>query len=278
MPNLRTASEALISLTSSPHRQPPAAPRLPLSRRLAGRGGKSLSALFLVLAAGLASPTGEAAGEARAQVEQAVSAQLDAQLREEARRNGWQGLRSQFSHELLGSLPPTPCRTPLQLQRRSDEPSALARQRYEVRCADGAGWAVTVSSQADAFLPVLVTAAIIDRGQVLGAGDLKLQAQNIARAHHGFFTRPEQVIGQGARRRLRAGQLLTPQVLSGAQLVKRGQQVRISASRDGIQASTPGQALANGQQGEVIKVRNLSSEKVIQARVIEAGVVSSTFE
>ncbi len=278
MPNLRTASKALISLTCSQHRQSPPAPRLPLSRRLAGRGGKSLSALFLVLAGSLASPATEAAGEVRAQIERAVSAQLDAQLREEARRNGWQGLRSQFSHELLGSLPPAPCSQPLQVQRRSDEPSPLARQRYEVRCTDGAGWAVTVSSQADAFLPVLVTAGMVDRGQVLAAADLKLQAQNIARAHHGFFTRPEQVIGQGARRRLRAGQLLTPQVLASAQLVRRGQQVRISASRDGIQASTPGEALANGQQGEVIKVRNLSSEKVIQARVIEAGVVSSTFE
>ncbi|MDF3933833.1 flagellar basal body P-ring formation chaperone FlgA [Pseudomonas citronellolis] len=205
-------------------------------------------------------------------------AQLDAQLRDEARRNGWQGLRSQYSHELLGTLPATPCSTPLQAQRRSDDPSALARQRYEVRCADGEGWSVMVSSQADVFLPVLVTAAIVDRGHVLEAGDLQLKATNIARAHHGFFTRPEQVLGQGVRRRLRAGQLLTPALLGAAQLVKRGQQVRISANHDGIQASTPGQALADGQQGEVIKVRNLSSEKVIQAQVVEAGVVSSTFQ
>lgn len=250
--------------------------RLPLSRRSATAGGKAISALFLLLAGALCATSGEAADGVRDQVEQAVDAQLSAQLADEAKRNGWQGLRSQSRHELLGALPATPCSTPLQVLRRSEEPSALARQRFEVRCGDG--WNLIVSSQAEAFLPVLTTRTVLERGHVLEAGDLQLKAQNIARAHQGFYVRADQVLGQAVRRRVRAGQLLTPALLSEAAMVKRGQQVRISASRDGIQASTPGEALANGQTGEVIKVRNLSSQKVIQAKVIDAGVVSSTFE
>lgn len=272
MPILRTASKALISLTFSQRNGKPGQPRLPLSRRPATAGGKAVSALFLLLALSAAS----AADGVRGQVEQAVDAQLSAQLADEAQRNGWQGLRSQFSHELLGSLPPTPCPAPLQVLRRSEEPSVLARQRYEVRCGDS--WTLMVSSQAEVFLPVLVTSAVLDRGHVLEAADLQLKAQNIARAHHGFYVRANQVLGQAVRRRVRAGQLLTPALLTEAQMVKRGQQVRISASRDGIQASMPGEALANGQTGDVIKVRNLGSQKVIQAKVIDAGVVSSTFE
>ncbi|CDF83894.1 Putative flagellar basal body P-ring biosynthesis protein FlgA [Pseudomonas knackmussii B13] len=276
MPILRTASKTLISLTFSQQEGQQAQRRLPLSRRPATAGGKAISALFLLFAGLCCAPVSEAADGVRAQVEQAVNAQLSSQLADEAQRNGWQGARSQFSHELLGALPPTPCATPLQVLRRSEEPSALARQRYEVRCGDG--WSLVVSSQAEVFLPVLVTGAVLERGHTLEAGDLQLKTQNIARAHHGFYVRADQVLGQALRRRVRAGQLLTPALLTEAAQVKRGQQVRISASRDGIQASMPGEAMANGQQGEVIKVRNLSSQKVIQAKVIDAGVVSSTFE
>jgi flagella basal body P-ring formation protein FlgA len=86
------------------------------------------------------------------------------------------------------------------------------------------------------------------------------------------------VVGLSAKRRIREGQQLTPALLTGAVLVKRGQQVVIQANQDGIQAKAVGEALANGQLGDVIRVRNLGSEKVIEAKVIEAGVVSSTFK
>lgn len=51
----------------------------------------------------------------------------------------------------------------------------------------------------------------------------------------------------------------------------------IIASQDGISASATGEALANGRAGEVIRVRNLGSQKVIEAQVVEEGVVTSTF-
>jgi len=53
--------------------------------------------------------------------------------------------------------------------------------------------------------------------------------------------------------------------------------VKIVASHDGIEASTNGEALADGQPGEVIRVRNVRSGKVIDAKVVEEGVVTSTF-
>ena len=71
--------------------------------------------------------------------------------------------------------------------------------------------------------------------------------------------------------------MLSPGLLTRPTLVKRGQRVKILASHDGIQASTLGEALENGQRDAVIRIRNLSSEKTIEAKVLEAGVVSSTF-
>ncbi|MNJ71858.1 flagellar basal body P-ring biosynthesis protein FlgA [compost metagenome] len=59
--------------------------------------------------------------------------------------------------------------------------------------------------------------------------------------------------------------------------MRRGQQVKILASHDGINAATLGEALENGGQDAVIRVKNLSSGKTIEGKVLEAGVVTSTF-
>ncbi|WP_262410537.1 flagellar basal body P-ring formation chaperone FlgA [Aquipseudomonas alcaligenes] len=187
-------------------------------------------------------------------------------------------MQQQISHELVGNLPAAACPQALQVERQGDDPSPLARQRFLVRCAQAPGWQLTVYSQATVFLPAVHASGILERGQTISAADLKLQPLNIAKAPRGFFTRPDQVAGMSAKRRIRAGQLLSPNLLSSALLVKRGQRVTIRASQDGIQASASGEALSNGQLGDVIRVRNLGSEKVIDAKVIEEGVVSSTFQ
>lgn len=80
-----------------------------------------------------------------------------------------------------------------------------------------------------------------------------------------------------AARRLRPNQVLTPVLVEGAAAVRRGDVVKIVAVAEGIEASTKGEALADGQPGDVIRVRNLSSDKTIHAKVIERGVVTSTY-
>jgi flagella basal body P-ring formation protein FlgA len=56
-------------------------------------------------------------------------------------------------------------------------------------------------------------------------------------------------------------------------LVRRGEAVRILASRDQVEVSVAGVALANGANGAIVRVRNASSGNVIGARVIADGTV-----
>ncbi|WP_235978995.1 flagellar basal body P-ring formation chaperone FlgA [Zestomonas carbonaria] len=220
-----------------------------------------------------------AESEVDRQIDQAVERYLAAQLQQEARRQGWQGMRfSHASSALNGTARLTACQGPLQVEGADDSPAPLGRQRLKVSCDDQPGWTVLVSSQASVFIPALHAGQVIERGQGIEAGQLQVQELNAGKATRGYFQRPEEVLGMSAKRRIRAGQPLSPGLLTSPLLVKRGQQVKIVASRDGIQASTLGEALQNGQQDDVIKVRNLNSEKVIEAKVLEAGLVSSTFE
>lgn len=251
---------------------------LPHRQRCAGAGGRALSALLVaLLPTCIAAPLNAAEPGARAQIEQAIDAYFAQALKQEAARQGWQGAR--ISHD--SSLPASAAKLATCPQapqvRASGAAPLLERQRLEIRCNAAPGWSLELTSQAQVLLPVVHASGIIDRGQPLTAADLRLEPINISKAQRGYFNRLEEVTGKTAKRRIRAGQLLPPALLALPLAVRRGQPVKIVASHDGIEASTSGEALVDGQPGEVIRVRNVRSGKVIEAKVVEEGVVTSTF-
>ena len=249
---------------------------LPPFRQRRNTRGKTFSALALslLLAGGV-----DAAGSATAQIEQAASAYLESMIKREVERRGWRDLTYSLNISPLNdSSAFTLCSQPLDVTQTSGRPTPLDRLRLELRCPDQPGWMQTVSTRQDLFLPVLTTATSIDRGQAIEPGHLTRERINISRAQRGFMTDESEAAGLSARRRLRAGQVLNPSLLNEAAPVRRGQPVRILARQDGIEASTQGEALAEGNLGDVIRVRNTSSDTVIQAQVMGPGEVTSTWE
>lgn len=250
---------------------------LPLGERPACGSGKASSVWSIVILL-LLSVTSQAHADATTQVQQAVENHLRLMLEQQAARQGWQGMQLRYEISVPASaanLPP--CSDALQVQATGEAPSAMERQTLQIRCVDTPGWSTNATGQAHVFLPAVHAEGIIDRGQTLTAGDLKLQRINIAKARRGYYNQIEEVVGLAAKRRIRAGQTITPALLEQAMAVKRGQPVKIVASNEGIEASTSGEALADGQPGDVIRVRNVGSGKVIDAKVLEQGVVTSTF-
>lgn len=253
---------------------------LPHRARAGQKSGKVLSACapLLFLLAAQPPEDAHAQTDAASQIDRAIAAHMQQKLAEEARRQAWQGQRHRLDTTLLNSPERLPaCSQTPSVTAGGDEPSALSRQRLEVSCADNPGWSVTALVQANVFLPVVHAARVIERGQTIASEQLQLQEVNIGKTSRGFYNSLDEVVGQGAKRRVRAGQLIAPNLLAAPLLIRRGQQVTIVASQDGISASATGEALANGREGEVIRVRNLGSQKVIEAQVVEEGVVTSTF-
>ena len=244
------------------------------------KSGKAFSACASLLFLLLAQPSerAHAQADAASQIDQAIARHMQRTLAEQAKRQAWQGQRHSLDTTLLNSAERLPaCTRALDVTVSSDDPSPLSRQRLNVNCADAPGWSVTALVQASVFLPVVHAARVIERGQTITGERVRLQEVNIGKAPRGFYNRLDEVVGQGAKRRVRAGQLIAPNLLAAPLLIRRGQQVTIVASQDGISASATGEALANGREGEVIRVRNLGSQKVIEAQVVEEGVVTSTF-
>lgn len=233
--------------------------------------------LTALLALSVLAP-GVAMADIAAQIDAAIERYLDAQLRDEAERHGWSDMT--FEHSVR--LPRIPagvntCAGSVSVRALHAEQPQAPRQRFQVRCSNQ-DWSLSVAVQVSVFVPVVHAVTDIERGQRLRAADLSLERANISTLRRGFFHEVADVTEFVATRRIRANQPLTPALAERPPAVQRGQRVTLVASRDGISATTYGEALADGAIGDVIRVRNLSSDKIVHAEVVEPGIVTTTFD
>lgn len=149
----------------------------------------------------------------------------------------------------------------------------VGRVTVRVSCEGSTPWAVFVPAQVRIFRPVVVVKTALRRDSIIGAGDVALVEQDVSLLNRGYVTEVEQVIGRKLTRATRTDQVLTPAMLQLAEAVRRGDQVVISARSGGINVRMQGEALSGGTLGEQISVRNLTSQRVIRARVAGPGQV-----
>lgn len=149
----------------------------------------------------------------------------------------------------------------------------VGRVTVRVSCEGSTPWTVFVPAQVRIFRPVVVVKTALRRASIIGAGDVALVEQDVSLLNRGYVTEVEQVIGRKLTRATRTDQVLTPAMLQLAEAVRRGDQVVISARSGGINVRMQGEALSGGTLGQQISVRNLTSQRVIRARVAGPGQV-----
>ena len=149
----------------------------------------------------------------------------------------------------------------------------VGRVTVRVSCEGSTPWTVFVPAQVRIFRPVVVVKTALRRDSIIGAGDVALVEQDVSLLNRGYVTEVEQVIGRKLTRATRTDQVLTPSMLQLAEAVRRGDQVVISARSGGINVRMQGEALSGGTLGQQISVRNLTSQRVIRARVTGPGQV-----
>jgi flagella basal body P-ring formation protein FlgA len=81
----------------------------------------------------------------------------------------------------------------------------------------------------------------------------------------------EMVIGQAAKRPLRAGAVVLAHDFGSAQVIKPGDIVTVSYEADGISLSLEGKSMGTAGVGETLAVQNTLSKKVVQTLVIGPG-------
>lgn len=213
----------------------------------------------------------------RQQIYARAVAQAESDIAQAAKRSGWPTYSVKVNvfipNEVTGYQR---CTEPLSVALPAGDRLNLSRLRYDLRCASQ-DWETNVTIKPDIYLPVLVAKHSVERGVKLTANDLELKRHNISNLRNGFITDPDDAIGLTVKRRTRPLQPLTPSQLEQPILVKRGQQVVMIASQEGIEIRTLGEAMKNGRKGDLIQVRNLDSKKSVSAVVDDLGVVRIPF-
>ena len=82
---------------------------------------------------------------------------------------------------------------------------------------------------------------------------------------------PDAVIGQAARRPLRAGAAIGARDVSAPQVVRANEVVTLTYENGGVSLSLRGKALSGGGVGDAINVLNVTSKKTVQAVVSGPG-------
>ncbi len=83
----------------------------------------------------------------------------------------------------------------------------------------------------------------------------------------------ESVVGMQAVRFLNAGQILQHSDLRKETVLKKGQIVRAMFGATDFEVTISAEAQESGSIGDVVKIKNLDSQKVFAAKVVERGIV-----
>lgn len=143
-----------------------------------------------------------------------------------------------------------------------------------VRCEETDNhWTIYIGTHITIEKPVVTLRNNLIKGAVIKAEDLQLSPMDISQLKQGYFSDPAQVIGQVTKQNLNQGSTLLPGSLQNDVLIHKGQQVSIEAINDNFKVSMTGIALSNGTINDLVKVKNLSSNKVIEAQVISRSEV-----
>lgn len=142
-----------------------------------------------------------------------------------------------------------------------------------LRCRGPAPWTVYVRVGVEAVGTVVVARRTLARGERVSAADLRLERRRLDQLAYGWFESTAAVVGRPVLRPVPANAALTPAVLGHQHQVEKGQRVELRASTGGISVGMPGEALTDGAQGERIRVRNLSSNRVVEGIVRSPKVV-----
>lgn len=165
------------------------------------------------------------------------------------------------------------CDQPLQAVVHGQWPSS--QPLVKVSCIGSAVWTMYVPVTVSVFHMVATTATAVERGQILDAGSVVLQKQNIMATHGRYYRSVEEAAGQIAKRHLSPGELLGAHNLDMPKAIKRGDEVVISASSGPIAVKMPAVAMSDGRVGQRISVKNSSSQRIIQATVTGPGQVAT---
>ena len=136
---------------------------------------------------------------------------------------------------------------------------------------------IPVHTKLEAALDVVVSTKPLSRGTVLEPDDIRLCQRWYNRYPQDVVTDPDDAIGKMLSTQVRSNTEITKSVLKASRLIRKGSIVKMVAESGSLVVTAMGLSQENGGKGDIIRVKNLSSNKVIYAKVIDPSLVKVDF-
>jgi flagella basal body P-ring formation protein FlgA len=164
------------------------------------------------------------------------------------------------------------CSQPIQAF--TPNPLKVGRASINVRCNVGKKWAIFVPAMITPFEHIVISTQPLQRGEMVTEQLVTLARKDVSQLHGNYLTQLEQVLNKQAVRTLPVGTIMMLKDFVEPNVVKRGDRVMITSSRSGVAIKMNGIVESDGRRGQVIRVKNQNSGRVINAIVIDSGQVS----
>jgi len=151
-----------------------------------------------------------------------------------------------------------------------------------VSCNKPLKWQITLRTNADSSSKKIIEKNItknsnviklitlknnLKKGEVIQKHDLKFDYKSSS-VGKGFFNNLDKLIGREINQNLSRGQVIKTRHLKENFMVSEGQSIIIFSNLHGINVRMQGTSLENGHFNELVRVKNLSSGKIIQGKII----------
>ncbi len=136
---------------------------------------------------------------------------------------------------------------------------------------------LSANVEVQASAEVLVAAKDLTAQAKIGAGDFVVETRSLDKPLSSYLRDADRLRGTVLVKNVSAGTELTTEALASGIAVKNGDLVRIIGQSGKIQISVAGEARASGRIGDRIAVKNSASNTILQATVIDEGLVKVIF-
>jgi flagella basal body P-ring formation protein FlgA len=161
----------------------------------------------------------------------------------------------------------------LRLPQCDDTLSASLDSRTAVAVSCPNGWRLYVPLRVRRVGPVVVLTRPVAPGTVLDESHLHIEERDLSRLSVTTFDNIESVIGKQVTRSLAVGSALGQTNVSTPISIRRGDAVVLLAHSGSLEVRAAGRALTDGRLNELLSVKNLVSQRVLQGTLRDNGVV-----
>jgi flagella basal body P-ring formation protein FlgA len=163
------------------------------------------------------------------------------------------------------------------LSRRNED--FMGNSSFTVRCYENGTFlnAKTVKARIEVLMDVVVSTKSLHRNVRINRDDVRLVKRWFDRLPSNVISSLDAVVGMKLCTNVKPNTEMTGNMVRSMPIVKRGKPVRIVFEKGSMRITTIGLSDQDGMHGELIRVRNVSSKKVIYARVMGNSLVKVEF-